>query len=103
MSDVLPKPLIPNRFTRSTNNANALLFRPRKCKTVTFQRSFVSRITRIWNTVPEDLGLNSTQLADFKRKLKEYYTKALIFYDVDNHATGPGAWPHLLIIIRGPQ
>ena len=55
-SDVLPKPLIPNRFTRSTNNANALLFRPRKCKTVTFQRCFVSRFTRIWNTLPEDFN-----------------------------------------------
>ena len=86
-SDVLPKPFIPNRFTRSTNNANASPFRPSKCKIVTFQRSFVSKITRIWNTLPKDLRLNSTQQAHFKRKLKEYFWKALIFRDVDNSRT----------------
>ena len=58
--DVLPKTLVPSRLTRSTSNPNALLFRPTKCKTLTFQRSYLSRITRIWNTLPEDLISSNT-------------------------------------------
>ena len=87
--DVLPQPIIPKKVTRCTSNVNALTFRPHRCKTVSFQRSFLCRITRIWNILPEHFRLKSVQLRDFKRKLKDdYYTQALInMYDPENPRT----------------
>jgi hypothetical protein len=46
--DVLPKPIIPTRVTRSSS-ASELSFRPPKCRTRTFRRSYITRVTRVWN------------------------------------------------------
>ena len=74
--DVLLKPLIPMRITRSSSS-NCLSFRPQKCRTNTFQRSYFSRVTRVWNCLPTDLRQPNTLLSTFKRLLREYYSKAL--------------------------
>ena len=92
--DILPKPLVPSLLTRSISNRNALLFRPTKCKTLTFQRSYLSRITRIWNTLPEDLKLNTVDLSAFKYKLKLYYNQALSFFDPEIHGHDVPSAPH---------
>jgi hypothetical protein len=39
-NEVLPQPIIPSRLTRTSVDTNMLSFRPRKCKTLTYQRSF---------------------------------------------------------------
>lgn len=77
-SDVLPQPLIPSRVTRSTSNSNTLLFRPRKCKSVTFQRSYFNRVTRVWNTLPEEIRQRHMTLSRFKNMLQKYYFKSVV-------------------------
>ena len=74
--DILPKPLIPMRITRSSSS-NCLSFRPQKCRTNTFQRSYFSRVTRVWNCLQTDLRQPNTLLSTFERLLREYYSKAL--------------------------
>ena len=74
--DVLPKPLIPMRITRSSSS-NCLSFHPQKCRTNTFQRSYFSRVKRVWNCLQTDLRQPNTLLSTFERLLREYYSKAL--------------------------
>ena len=74
--DVLPKPLIPMRITRSSSS-NCLSFCPQKCRTNTFQRSYFSRVTRVWNCLSTELRQPNTSLSAFKRLLREDYSKAM--------------------------
>ena len=74
--DVLPKPIIPTRVTRSSS-ASELSFRSPKCRTRTFQRSYITRVTRAWNCLPTDLRQPNLSLSTFKSLLRQYYSKAL--------------------------
>ena len=47
--DVLPEVISETRTTRSSSG-NQISFRPAKCKTTTYQRSFFIRATRTWNS-----------------------------------------------------
>ena len=63
-------------------------YRPRRCKTATYQRSFFIRATRTWNSLPEHLRLDHLSLTLFKKSLLEYYHNALVScYDVDDART----------------
>ena len=44
---VIPTSRVPSRATRSSCNTNVTLFIPRKCKTISYQRSFFIRTVRI--------------------------------------------------------
>ena len=74
--DVLPKPIIPTRVTRSSSTTE-LLFRPQKCKTTTFQKLYFSRATRVWNFFPTNVRQPNMLLSTFKRLLWNYYLEAL--------------------------
>jgi hypothetical protein len=70
---------IPSRPTRSSSNNSMISYRPRRCKTATYQRSFVIRTTRTWNSLPEHLRLDHLSLTLFKKSLLiEYYHNALV-------------------------
>ena len=66
------------RTTRSTVNPSVMSFRPRKCKTTTFQNSFFVRASHTWNILPEKFRLESVTLNQFKTLLLEYYERALV-------------------------
>jgi hypothetical protein len=71
-NEVLPQPIIPSRLTRTSVDTNVMLsFRPRKCKTLTYQRSFFIRVIRTYNSLPEDLSL-----VRFRTLLLDYYHNA---------------------------
>ena len=58
--DVLSEVISETRTTRSSSG-NQISFRPAKCKTTTYQRSFFIRATRTWNSLPPTLrspGIN---------------------------------------------
>ena len=87
IEDVFPKPIIPTRVTRSSNTTQ-LLFRPPKCKTTTFQKSYFARVTRVWNCLPAHLRQPNMLLSTFKRLLRDYYLVALhICYDAEDPKT----------------
>ena len=59
--------VLVTRTTRSNSNRNVTHFISRKCNTVSFQRSFFNRSTRIWNTLANDLQLScNLQISHFK-------------------------------------
>ena len=96
-NEVLPQPIIPSRLTRTTVDTNVLSFRPRKCKTLTYQCSFFIRVVRTFNSLPE--SLNSLQLSSRKAKesislvrfrsllLEFYHNATRAVYDVDDVRT----------------
>ena len=74
---VIPQVLV-TRTTRSNTNRNVTHFISRKCNTVTFQRSFFNRSTRIWNTLANDLQLScNLQISHLKSIMYKYYVDAL--------------------------
>ena len=75
--DVLPQPVIPTRVTRSSSTTPELLFRPQKCRTTTFQISYFTRATRVWNCLPTNLRQPNMLLSTFKRLQRNYYLEAL--------------------------
>ena len=85
--DVLLKPIIPTRVTRSSRT-NQLLFRPSKYRTTTFQKSYFARVTRVWKCLPIQLRQPNMLLSTFKRLLRDYYLVALHnFYDAEDPKT----------------
>ena len=74
--------------TRSNSNRNVSHFISRKCNTVTFQRSFLNRSTRIWSMLANanDLRLSCNgQISQFKSIMYKYYLDALeLNYDPEN-------------------
>jgi hypothetical protein len=88
--DILPARNFGNeRKTRATSNPNLILFRTKKCKTVTYQISFINRTTRIWNILPNELKQQSPSLSTFKYLLYRYYTNTAINinYESENSRT----------------
>ena len=74
---LLPQVLV-TRTTRSNSNRDVTHFISRKCKTVTFQRSFFNRTTRIWNTLANDLQLScNLKISQFKSIMYKDYVDAL--------------------------
>ncbi len=54
-NEVLPQPITPSWLSRTSVDTNVLSFCPRKCKTLTYQRSFFIRVIRTYNSLPESL------------------------------------------------
>jgi hypothetical protein len=50
------------RTTRATSNSDIITFRIRKCRTVSFQGSFMNRTARVWNILPAELRHQSLTL-----------------------------------------
>ena len=80
-SSVLPEVRKYGRRTRSsTSNVNKYIIK--KCKTTTYQKSFLIRTSRIWNCLADELDLSSSTLASFKSVMFNYYKSALVLsYD----------------------
>ena len=53
-SDILPYPQDSSQHTLSTN-PDCPQFQTSACKTSTYQKSYLIRTTRVWNTLPRDL------------------------------------------------
>ena len=83
-SSVLPEVRKYGRRTRSsTSNVNKYIIK--KCKTTTYQKSFLIRTSRIWNCLAEELDLSSWNLASFKSVVFNYYKSALaVSYDCED-------------------
>ena len=84
--NILPSIQIRQRATRSAD-PDCLKFTTPKCRTATFQRSFISRCARVWNVLPKELRTKNISLGRFKSDLYEYYKSALIIYDAENPRT----------------
>ena len=75
-SSVLPEVRKYGRRTRSsTSNVNKYIIK--KCKTTTYQNSFLIRTSGIWNCLVYELDFSSSTLASFKSVIFNYYKSAL--------------------------
>ena len=86
---LLPLPTNTNnkRATRSSD-PDHLSFTTTRCKTSTYQKSYLNRCARIWNALPKELTGKNTSLAGFKYRIYQYYKLALeTVYDVDDPRT----------------
>ena len=92
---LLPLPNNTNnkRATRSSD-PDHLSFTTTRCKTSTYQKSYLNRCARIWNALPKELTGKNTSLAGFKYRIYQYYKLALeTAYDVD----GPRTWKSICL------
>ena len=74
--DVLPEVISETRTTRSSSG-NQISFRPAKCKTTTYQRSFFVRASRTWNSLRPTLRSPGINIRQFKTDLQNYYLTSL--------------------------
>ena len=59
-----------------------------RCKTTTYQRSYLNRTTRLWNILPKELTGINISLTQFKSGLYKYYQLAVKnVFDVDDPRT----------------
>ena len=86
-NNLLPSPVNIKKVTRSSS-PNNLSFVTTRCKTTTYQKSYLSRSTRLWNSLPKELTGNNVSLNKFKCGLIKYYKVALgNVYDVNDPRT----------------
>ena len=86
---LLPLPTNTNnkRATRSSD-PDHLSFTTTRCKTSTYQKSYLNRCARLWNALPKELTGKNTSLAGFKYRIYQHYKLAPeTVYDVDDPRT----------------
>lgn len=87
-SHIVPRKRISTRCTRSSSNPDVPKYSIPNSKTLTYQRSFVVRATRIWNTLADELKLSMDNLSTFKTRMLHYYFTCLNnTYDIDDPRT----------------
>ena len=86
--NVSPAIHVTRRTTRSTSS-NPLKYVITKCRTTTYQKSFLVRACRVWNYLADELDITmDTSLTAFKSDLLKYYFISLnVNYDPDNSRT----------------
>ena len=75
-----------SRLTRSSKS-NIIKYELRKCRTSTYQKSYLQRTIRIWNTLADELNLSMDSLTTFKSVMLRYYFKSMENFDCDNPRT----------------
>ena len=99
-SDVLPEQINLSRVTQSTADSSVLAFRPRLCKTSTFQRSFFMQTPQTYNTLPDELRRKDLSLTFFKSKLLQYYHDTVKnVYDINDART----WKSVCLKCNAPR
>ena len=97
--DVLPERIVPIRVT-SASASNAKSFRPKKCRTSTYQHSFFVRTSRIWNALPLQLRYEHITLNQFKSLLFSHYKDAFISrFDIED----PRTWKSVCLKCNKPR
>ena len=106
---ITPQVLI-TRTTRSNSSPDVTHYVPRKCKTSTFQRSFLDRTIRTWNCLAKHLKLSpNLTMNQFKSVLYKYYLESLSSHSTQTSpalgrqsvhpVTLPANWHHTLLVV----
>ncbi len=75
----LKYPIIPTHSDYPPIHPINLKYVIAKCKTTTYQKSYLGRSCRIWNTLADELNLKLDNLTTFKSVLFNYYNTSLNF------------------------
>ena len=76
-NDLLPSATNNNRRETRSLGPDHLTFTTKRCKTSTYQRSYLNRTTRLWNILPSDLTGKSISLTQFTYGLFSYHKQAV--------------------------
>ncbi len=87
-ADILPEQVVnPNRSLHS-NNSHLITYNIHKVRTLCHQNSFVTQVSRIWNTLPDELRDLDICFLSFKSRLLSYYHSATqTLFDEDKPQT----------------
>ena len=98
--NVSPAIHVTRRTTRSTSS-NPLKYVITKCRTTTYQKSFLVRACRVWNYLANELNITmDTSLTVFKSDLLKYYFISLnVNYDPDNSRTFKVYVLHVIVFV----
>lgn len=73
--------------SRLRSGSAGILFKIRKCNSVTFHHSYFQRITYLWNALPQNLR-DCDNFNNFRKSIKEFYCSKLIdVFDGDDSST----------------
>ena len=87
-TNLLPSTINNNRRETRSSDTDHLKFSTNRCKTTTYQRSYLNRTTRLWNILPEELTGINISITQFKSGLYKYYQLAVKnVFDVDDPRT----------------
>ena len=87
-TNLLPSTTNNNRRETRSSDTDHLKFSTNRCKTTTYQRSYLNRTTRLWNILPKELTGINISLTQFKSGLYKYYQLAVKnVFDVDDPRT----------------
>ena len=87
-TNLLPSTTNNNRRETRSSDIDHLKFSTNRCKTTTYQRSYLNRTTRLWNILPKELTGINISLTQFKSGLYKYYQLAVKnVFDVDDPRT----------------
>ena len=87
-TNLLPSTTNNNRRETRSSDTDHLAFSTNRCKTTTYQRSYLNRTTRLWNILPKELTGINISLTQFKSGLYKYYQLAVKnVFDVDDPRT----------------
>ena len=84
----LPSTTNGNRRETRSSNPDHPAFLTNQSQTNSYQRSFLSRSTRLWNILPKELTGKNISLTQFKSGLYKYYPRAVNnVFNVDDPRT----------------
>ena len=87
-TNLLPSTTNNNRRETRSSDTDHLTFSTNRCKTTTYQRSYLNRSTRLWNILPKELTGINISLTQFKSGLYKYYQLAVKnVFDVEDPRT----------------
>ena len=93
-TNLLPSTTNNNRRETRSSDSDHLKFSTNRCKTTTYQRSYLNRTTRLWNILPKELTGINISLTQFKSGLYKYYQLAVKnVFDVDD----PRTWKSIFL------
>ncbi len=89
-TDILPEKvdsITSTRNLRSTNNS-IITYKVPKARTLCHQNSYMVRVSRVWNSLPDELREPDISFYTFKSRLFDYYYSAtLTVFDHENPQT----------------
>ena len=92
--NTIPTRSKPSRPTRSVQIPDIAGFKTSKCRSTTFQRSFINRTFRIWKLLPSELRDSKLSVPHFKNLLlKHYHSATSKTYNEDNPQTWKSICP----------
>ena len=94
-TELLPSPTSDNRRETRSSDPSHSSFTTTQCKTTTYQRSFLNRTKRLWNTLPKHVTNNNNTFGEYKNSLFKYYKSAVKnIFDVDD----PRTWKSICLL-----